>query len=125
MNLKEAYLAGHEACGLKVGDQVKIIQKAEDKQAGWSNCWNQAMDKYIGTIHTITDDGGIKGFQIKQYVTCYFPWFVLEKVEEEKKSTNIVDMNGLDFGCQHTDVAVLVSRILTYIDRRIEELNDK
>ena len=33
----EAYITLHNASGIKVGDKVKILRKAKDREMGWEN----------------------------------------------------------------------------------------
>lgn len=84
MNLHEAYLVGHKACGLKVGDTVKILRIAKDNEQGWTNFWDYAMDETINQIGRIKEDTASCGFQIIAEGHFFnYPWFVLEKVEEK------------------------------------------
>ncbi len=82
--MKEVYLLAQEHCGLKVGDWVKIIRKAESNEAGWEANWNDNMDKYVGRngfIRKFEDAYGMS--VIFQDGNCWnFPYFVLKKVEK-------------------------------------------
>jgi hypothetical protein len=114
MNLIEAYLAGHKACGLKVGDKVRVTRSAENYEQGWNNDWSSGMDDYVNEINEITQDCYVAGFVVGN---CYsFPWFILEKVEDAEETIKISD---LDFGCQQDHVEILVSRIIDYIDSKL------
>lgn len=62
------------ATGLKVGDAVKVISKAEDGQSGWSTIWVPSMDNVTGgTVTGISKDG----IQIDE--GSWFPFFCLVK----------------------------------------------
>lgn len=70
--------------GVKVGDYVKITRKAQNFENGWDNVWTTRMNEYVGktmvVLRTDTLDEGIS-------LSCsdtfyYFPYFVLEKVNE-------------------------------------------
>ena len=113
-HLKEAYLAGHNACGLKVGDKVRIMREAEDHEQGWENSWvKPEMDKAVGEKFTIIDDLKENGFSLNIACSYRFPWFVLEKVEGTDIPTSL--MEGLDFGCNERIVKILVGRILEHV----------
>lgn len=62
--------------GLKVGDRVKVIAKAEDFQSGWPTIWVPSMDEVTDGVVTLIDDDGI---QIGRH---WFPFFVLVKQNE-------------------------------------------
>ena len=67
-------------CGLKVGDRVRVTRRAEHHEAGWANSWTLKMNSMVGQIFTIESlDEGI-GIKLKS--GNYFPYFVLEKVQE-------------------------------------------
>jgi len=91
MDKKAAYLAGHKACGLKVGDKVRVTREAKDYENGWAVKWHIDMNACIGKISEIIGDRGDAGYAVRTIVekggfssTFSFPWFVLEPVEEEK-----------------------------------------
>ena len=101
-HLRKAYLEGHKACGLKIGDKVKVVRKVNDFEQGWDNVWNSNMK--LGT-YVIARDGKEKGFGMRNDYN--YPWFVLEKVEDAK--LDILD--GLDFGGQTEHVRKLIERL--------------
>jgi hypothetical protein len=73
-----------EEVGLKVGDTVKILRKAEADENGWNNNWASNMDAYVGKEVKVMQlypdaDYGI-GLGPWDY-----PYFVLEKVETKYK----------------------------------------
>ena len=84
------YLKGHNNCGLKVGDRVRLIRKAETHEKGWNNGWASEMDKYVNCIGVIVEDNKQLGFAVEfKYPNgnsplYNYPYFVLEKVEGEK-----------------------------------------
>ena len=72
---------------MKVGDIVKISRKVEDDEDGWGNWWSEYADTWVGKTGEITKDGGGCGFRVflEEENDCwYFPYFVLEKVEENE-----------------------------------------
>jgi len=93
----ESYLERHQACGLKVGDRVKVTRKAVYREGGWDR-WIPSMSDAVGETAVILLDRGIRGFKLKfdselSYAASYsaYPYFVLEKVEEEKKAESQED----------------------------------
>jgi len=89
-SIVDNYLKGHNNCGLKVGDRVKVIRKADSYEKGWNNSWVPKMDKYLGCIGIIVKDAKEFGFRVKFecpggiFRPYNYPYFVLEKVEEGK-----------------------------------------
>lgn len=75
----EAYTQAQDASGLKVGDKVKILRKANTHECGWYNSWLFDMDKLVGETEVIDSIStyGIR-FKSKPYE---YPFFVLEKVK--------------------------------------------
>lgn len=84
MDITERYFEGHNKSGLKVGDRVKVLRKAESGESNWDNTWCHDMDKYVNKIYIITHDFGCPGFQLNTVPaissTFSFPYFVLKKV---------------------------------------------
>jgi hypothetical protein len=72
------YLEEHEKSGIKEGDMVKVLRKAESYENGWTAEWVNFMDKYVGEVFTVDcDSESSDGF----WIGCYlFPYFILEKV---------------------------------------------
>ena len=74
--------------GIKVGDKVRIVRKADPDEDGWNNSWNTAMDDSVGKIGVVTgfeksfQDRGIRVSLLKG-VTWLYPYFVLEKIEPQ------------------------------------------
>ncbi len=75
---EELYLKHHKACGIKVGDRVKVTRKAGSHKNGWDNWWVENMDKMIGNLGVIINDGDTLGFKLSD--ESYYPFFVLEKI---------------------------------------------
>lgn len=83
--MKQVYFLAQEHCGLKVGDWVKITRKAVDYECGWAFEWLSDADKTIGKIGKICDirPVGIEvSFTDPNLANCWYPYFVLEKVEK-------------------------------------------
>ena len=78
-DLQAAYLTMQNACGIKVGDKVKVLRKAEDNEMGWKNNWSESMNKYINDdIYSVAHINEL-GIHLDTYRA--FPFFVLEKIE--------------------------------------------
>jgi len=77
---EEVYLKYQKASGLKVGDKVRVLRKAEDFENGWTNAWvEEEMDRTVGQtdiIESIQDYGGIN----LESNGLGYPFFVLKKV---------------------------------------------
>ena len=81
--MEQVYMDTQAACGLKVGDYVKVLRKAESYEAGWWSRWPADMDKYVGQIGRIYElhKGSIRvGLATGEWWN--FPYFVLEKTEK-------------------------------------------
>lgn len=78
-----SYLKEHKASGLKVGDVVRIVRKAKSYEGNWKNTWPDAMDRYVGRTFEIYADHGLSGFYSSEW-SYSFPYFVLEKVQDEE-----------------------------------------
>lgn len=84
----EDYLKGHKASGLKVGDKVKVLREFEDFEGGCGVDWGNTMKYFIGNTYKIKEDSEKNGFCLwngNETDFFYFPYFVLEKVEESAK----------------------------------------
>ena len=85
--MRQNYEKRQRECGLKVGDFVKILRKAKDDENGWDNYWPEEADTWVGKTGEIIEDGegvGLKVFLEEENDWWFFPYFVLEKVEEKK-----------------------------------------
>lgn len=92
MTEQEKYLESHRNCGIKVGDRVRVMRKAEDEEDGWNNCWAGVEDgplpgmyAYIGVEGVVVLDDDEYGFEIDAGIDTdvgiySFPYFVLEKI---------------------------------------------
>lgn len=89
LDIKEAYKVMQEASGIKVGDRVKVLRKAEDCEMGWEYGWLGSMDERIGEVLFVD---GIKDNAVRTN-KGYFPFFVLEVIEPETVKTDIKEQN--------------------------------
>ena len=90
--MRQNYEKRHRECGLKVGDFVKILRKAKDGENGWDNYWPEEADTWVGKTGEIIEDGGgvgLKVFLEEKYDWWFFPYFVLEKVEDKETPKHV------------------------------------
>lgn len=77
----EEYIRFEKACGLKAGDTVLVMSKAESRAHGWNNTWPEEMDIYVGQELTVQDVPPYgNGSGIALCCNYSFPYFVLQKV---------------------------------------------
>ena len=71
---------------LKVGDEVKILRKANNYELGWYNTWTHEMSDLVFCICSVCGicSQGIHLQRQNSERIWAFPFFVLEKVEESK-----------------------------------------
>lgn len=87
------YTMGHNKSGIKVGDTVKILRKAKNRERGWENGWIPEMDMAVGKIGLVVNDKKEIGFDLevkevkigKNQIVLSYPYFVLEKVKVAPK----------------------------------------
>ncbi len=83
--MARVYRDAQAACGLKKGDYVKVLRRAEDCEAGWKCCWNgQYMDNLVGkTGKVIGFHKNGSGIEVNVEGEPHrYPYFVLGKVEK-------------------------------------------
>ncbi len=85
MTEQEKYLEGHRNCGIKVGDRVRVMRKAESNENGWGDFWAEDMDAEIGKTRIVVEDYKIHGFACQENLEensprWAYPHFVLEKI---------------------------------------------
>ena len=87
MDIEEAYRVMQEASGIKAGDMVRVLRKAESYKMGWANSWCEKMDDSIGEcfmVDGIPLNANI-GIRLRHGIGRFtFPFFVLEIVEPTK-----------------------------------------
>jgi hypothetical protein len=82
-----SYSEKQKASGIIIGNKVKVLRKAQDHEAGWSDTWAQQMDYTVGKTYKVIEiqqfNGGIRLETCNDVSRNYFyPYFVLEKVED-------------------------------------------
>ena len=70
----------HKECSLKEGDTVKIVREWVSGENGTTTSFNNNIKAFIGKTTTIISKTPTSYFLDCDY---YFPYFVLEKVEEK------------------------------------------
>lgn len=58
------YLNDQDALGLKVGDEVTVYRKIENRYKGWQNSWSPTMDAAINNTYTITNIKYARGVEL-------------------------------------------------------------
>ena len=96
MNLQEAYKIMQDNCGIEVGDTVKVLRRAENKENGWNNNWGDYMDDHIGKEYIVTELA-VGGIRLNNW--CCFPFFVLELVKKAPKLPYPVKITK-DYACE-------------------------
>lgn len=80
-----AYELNQMCSGIKVGDKVRVVRKAEANERNWPCFWAQSMDCMVGNIFRVDDVhrlGVLVGGVVDGITTnAYVPYFVLEVVE--------------------------------------------
>ena len=81
----ESYKEEEIKSGFKIGDKVIVTRKAESYENNWDNVWIKLMNNTIGKEGEIIDNDRFnKGFRVKfKTFIAYYPYFVLQKLEEE------------------------------------------
>lgn len=91
----KSYFERQNECGIKVGDKVKVIRRANHYEDGWKNPWDVEMDKAIGNEYIVLRLDGYAGITLDFDLAFMFPYFVLSKVIEKPKQPND-DFKGYD-----------------------------
>lgn len=79
----KAQKAWVEMVDLRVGDAVKVLRNAKDRESGWGDTWVPQMDKFVGEeciVKTI-DDNKIR-LEHNNGISWSFPFFILQKIGE-------------------------------------------
>jgi hypothetical protein len=108
-------------CGIKIGDKVKVLRKAKSFENGWACSWNEEMDEYVGRTGKVFDIAFF-GIDVEFYSSSwYFPFFVLEKVEEEYYCIgDKFRIEGSEYVLLNTDYGRVALISLTYYNRHLE-----
>ena len=72
------YMERQDACGIEVGDRVKVLRRAESREDGWPDTWEPEMNGMVGMFWTVKAVGEF-GVLIGTHGGWNFPYFVLEK----------------------------------------------
>ena len=98
--IKKLYLELQSEAGFDIGDKVKVIGQAKSFEYGWREVWLYEKDKYVGNIFEIRhiDKWGISLKHDEDNYGYHFPYFILEKVEEQ---TYHVGQHFMNNGCEY------------------------
>ena len=97
--IKDCYQVMQNACGIKVGDRVRLLRIAKSYEMGWPSAWPGLWDEdlvkqlieRIATVKSINSTG-IYIFFDNTMFGAYVPWFVLEKIEEPKVNSIFISI---------------------------------
>lgn len=84
--------------GIKVGDKVRVVRKAESLEDGWQTVWNPDMDEAVGKVGTVSyippsfRECGIE-VDVPGVGRFYYPYFVLKKAEPEYEPYDFSDLD--------------------------------
>ncbi len=110
---EELYLKHHKACGLKVGDRVKVTRKAESYEKGWDTDWTPSMDGTIGKSALIINDENKLGFELGS--KSFYPFFVLEKIASFDPEKIKVDQKGYVWDGDERPYKPAIRRFCSYL----------
>lgn len=83
--------------GIKVGDYVRVVRKADSHEDGWNNGWVDNMTYWVGKVFKVNYFNDTAGIQLLDNcgadcgAVASFPYFVLEKVKPEYKPYDFGD----------------------------------
>lgn len=71
---------------IRIGDRVRLIRAASDREDGWPNAWPDTVNKWVGKMLEVKNinDGNIACYNPDADDWFGFPYFVLEKTTESK-----------------------------------------
>jgi hypothetical protein len=67
---------------VKVGMKVRVIGTQKSHTDGWNNSWVSGMSEEVGGIFKVLSIDPLFGITLDTKVDFYFPWQVLEPVEQ-------------------------------------------
>ncbi len=84
----EKYIAGQKACGIEVGDTVRVVRKAKNREGSWFDSWVSSMDDTVGENMEVNKiHSGSGGLQLRNsHFSRNYPYFVLEIVKKKDGS---------------------------------------
>lgn len=106
------YSERQAACGLKVGDRVRVTRSASSYEDGWNASFNSTMENSVGKTGVIERDVGASGFSVRINHGCLwnYPYFVLEKVEERPETVTLWVFQGSSPSIHSTPYTVPLSQ---------------
>lgn len=84
---KKEYLARAFGCGIHEGDTVRLLRAWTEEEGGHAGCrWEEGLARFIGVkgrVKEVCLDGDFRvTFSNNDGGCWFFPYFVLEKVED-------------------------------------------
>ena len=90
--MEKSYEERQRECGLEEGDKVKILKKVKSGENGWGTAWVDEMDSWVNKTGVIVGEdyeAGFKVFLEEENDWWFFPYFVLEKVEDNETPKHV------------------------------------
>lgn len=88
--------------GIKVGDYVRVVRKADSHEDGWNNGWVDNMTYWVGKVFKVNYFNDTAGIQLLDNcgadcgAVASFPYFVLEKVKQKYVPFDLSDKKVRD-----------------------------
>lgn len=80
--IKEAHKTLFKNCGIKEGDTVRVLRKADGGEWGWPEIWTNEMDAAIGKEFVVEEPKDSIRWCSFKCNNWYFPFFVLKKIKD-------------------------------------------
>lgn len=122
--LEAAYAAMQANSGIEVGDTVRVLRVAADKEYGWGNVWDNDMDKTVGRtmkVKSLDATGGVEldnGFGYPVHVLALVkkakPAFKPVTVKLNKDYAAVIGEKQVQVGCQsftHATILALAEQV--------------
>lgn len=95
---------------IKVGDKVRITKKCDSHENGWDNQWLSEMNDSVGKIGTITSIGSSIFISINNSHNYFYPYHILEKVEDTIKFNFGARVRGYDKKAKKEKIGILIDQ---------------
>jgi hypothetical protein len=105
---------------ISIGDKVKVVRNGADREDGWLESWATDMSGMVGKEFPVCHIHVASGIQLKEEGNAYnfyFPFFCLEKVEE--------DLRMIHEGIYHLTCKPRFDGIITEWIYRFDSESDK
>jgi len=107
--IRRAYQNMQESFNVNVGDQLRILRKADNFELGWESFWTAEMDELVG--HIVTVDSFDTNSLLVSYSmkTWSIPFFICEKINVQ---THKIILDGKTIEISHKSFENLKSALL-------------